>query len=510
VVTGVADSFFTDEELDWWGDTEQAAAVALPVPRRRPPPRTLARDLERLRGGFERRSPVPASAAALATLVLTVALVAVVRLSLGGDDPVELTGAQPAAEAAPAPTPSASAGTRPPADPGALETGNRGPRVRDLQVALVALGLFAPAVDGSYGPATAAAVAAFQGASGLAVDGVTGPVTAAELQEALWEQARPDAATARRGIAAAAEAGRLDAAAAESANAAVAATLRAIRRQSPGRAAVLGLALRDVAAVADGYSAARTALFAELRANVEALAAGPPAIEASSVADGAGVVYRHFPDHGYQFHPLGSFAKLNTLLRRERREEAARLAGALAARGVKSGDTLLWQYRFPFGGPDVWTSGFAQATGAQALARAGSLLDDPELLEAAAASFRAIPRDLTLPVAGGEWIQEYSFSDMAVLNAQLQSIISLSEYATLSGNEEAASFAASLGETTKAVLGELDTGCWSLYSLGGNPATTDYHAYHVSLLERLGRRTGDSVWRDTGRRWRGYLDAGGC
>lgn len=506
----MADSFFSDEEIDWWGDASAASAAvrgpAVPA-QRRAPPRTLARDLQRLQGGFERRSPVPASVAGLTALALVVGLVVVVRLSLGAD-PFERT--LPAtAVAPPAPTAAAPAETTTAPAPTVLERGNRGPLVRDLQAALTALGLFSE-VDGSYGASTAAAVASFQAASGLAADGVVGPDTTKALRESFWERARTDAVAARRGIAAAVAAGRLDSAAAESGRAAVSATVRAIRTQSPGRAAVLGLALRDVAAVADGYSTTRAALFDELRANVDALAARPPHFAGASVADGAGVVFRHFPEHGYQFHPLASFAKLGNLARREQREEAALLAAALVARGVRSGDALLFQYRFPFGGPSVWTSGFAQAAGAHALARTGVLLDDPKLVEAAAAAFRAIERDLTLPVAGGDWIQEYSFSNMAVLNAHLQSIISLSEYARLTGNEDAEAFAVGLSETAKSNIGEFDTGCWSLYSLDGNPATASYHSYHVDLLERLARRTRDPVWRETGRRWRSYQEAGGC
>jgi hypothetical protein len=502
----VADSFFSDDELDWWGDSSAVPAAvrdpAVPA-QRHAPPRTLAGDLQRLRGGFERRSPAPASVTGLTALALVVALVVVVRLSLG-DDPVEPT--LPAtAVAPPAPTATAPAAL----EPTVLERGNRGPLVRDLQAALTALGLFSE-VDGAYGASTAAAVASFQGASGLAADGVAGPETAKALRQSFWDRARSDAVAVRRGIAAAVAAGRLDAATAESGRAAVSATVRAIRAQSPGRAAVLGLALRDVAAVADGYSTARAALFDELRANVDALAARPPHFATASVADGAGIVFRHFPEHGYQFHPLASFAKLGNLARREEREEAARLAAALVARGVRSGDALLFQYRFPFGGPSVWTSGFAQAAGAHALGRTGVLLDDPELVEAAAGAFRAIERDLTLPVAGGDWIQEYSFSDMAVLNAHLQSIISLSEYARLTGNEDADVFVAGLSETAKSIIGEFDTGCWSLYSLNGKPATASYHSYHVDLLDRLARRTRDPVWHETGRRWRSYQEAGGC
>ena len=498
----MADPFFIDEELDWWGDAETAAAVAVPR-RRRPPPRTLAGDLRRLRAGFERRSPVPSAAAALLGLALLAALAVVLRLSLGGEEatPVAPVAARPAQVT---PTPAA------PAAPTALlEEGAHGAAVEDLQVALTALG-FHSGADGGYGATTTAAVAAFQGSNGLLADGVAGPATATALQGEFAERAAEDAESAEAGIAAALAAGKLDPAAAETARTAVAATVEAIAEQAPGRSAVLALALHDVAAVADGYTARRAALFQELQANVEALRTKAPEIELTSVADGAGVVYRYFPDHGYQFHPLGSFGKLNNLVRQGRGDEAGRLAEALVARAVRSGNALLWQYRFPFGGPDVWTSGFAQATAAQSLAGAGKLLGDSRLLDAAAAAFRAIPRDLTLPVGDGSWIQEYSFSDMAVLNAHLQSIVSLGDYVELSGNEDAGAFVAGLVATATALLPSFDTGCWSLYSLDGKPATDSYHAYHVRLLERLGRRTGEAVFRDTGARWRGYQSAGGC
>jgi peptidoglycan hydrolase-like protein with peptidoglycan-binding domain len=504
----VAESFFNDEELDWWGDTEPAAAVALPhVPRRRPPARTLAGDLRRLRAGFERRSPIPAPVAGLLGLALLVALAVAVRLSLGGEAAPEPVAATPSPAVASATTAESS-----PAAPaaGLLKEGKRGPQVHDLQVALTALGLLSGA-DGTYSGTTSTAVASFQGSSGLEADGVAGPVTAAALNEAFSQRALDYAATAEAGIAAAVEAGRLDAATAEEARGAVADTVQAVAAQSPGSAAVLVLALRDVAALADGYTTNRAALFEQLRVNVEALADGRPEMSlAGDVADGTGVLYRYFPEHGYQFHPLASFIRLNNLARKGKGEEAGRLADALVARGVRSGKALLWQYRFTFGGPDVWTSGFAQALGAQALARTGELLGDRHLTEAAAASFHAIPRDLTLPVAGGDWIQEYSFSDTAILNAQLESTVALREYAELTGNEEAGAYVAGLSDTTKSVLDEFDTGCWSLYSLGGKAASSMYHTYHVHLLERLGRLTRDPVYRETGQRWRGYLDAGGC
>src|SRR5205814_6338858 len=55
-----------------------------------------------------------------------------------------------------------------------------GPAVRQLQQRLKALG-YGVAVDGVFGPGTAAAVKKFQAAKGLAADGIAGPATQAAL-----------------------------------------------------------------------------------------------------------------------------------------------------------------------------------------------------------------------------------------------------------------------------------------------------------------------------------------
>ena len=63
----------------------------------------------------------------------------------------------------------------------ALAKGNRGEGVRWLQWALADRG-YSVAVDGSFGPATLAAVKAYQRDQGLAVDGSVGPATRKSLQ----------------------------------------------------------------------------------------------------------------------------------------------------------------------------------------------------------------------------------------------------------------------------------------------------------------------------------------
>ncbi len=62
-----------------------------------------------------------------------------------------------------------------------LRKGSRGDEVQQLQTDLTAAGFPVGAVDGVFGPATEAAVTAFQAARGLDADGVVGPQTWAAL-----------------------------------------------------------------------------------------------------------------------------------------------------------------------------------------------------------------------------------------------------------------------------------------------------------------------------------------
>ncbi len=65
--------------------------------------------------------------------------------------------------------------------PATQRQGAKGPAVRELQALLKAKGFDPGAVDGSFGPKTAAAVKRFQQAAGIGADGVVGPKTWAKL-----------------------------------------------------------------------------------------------------------------------------------------------------------------------------------------------------------------------------------------------------------------------------------------------------------------------------------------
>ena len=73
--------------------------------------------------------------------------------------------------------------TLPPA--GSLRSGDTGAQVKALQQSLITLGYTGLQADGNFGPATAAAVTAFQTANGLTADGVVGQKTADTINAAL-------------------------------------------------------------------------------------------------------------------------------------------------------------------------------------------------------------------------------------------------------------------------------------------------------------------------------------
>ena len=46
--------------------------------------------------------------------------------------------------------------------------------------------------------------------------------------------------------------------------------------------------------------------------------------------------------------------------------------------------------------------------------------------------------------------------------------------------------------------------------VGGAPASTHYHAYHISLLRKIAALTGDRSWAVVAARWERYQRHGGC
>jgi hypothetical protein len=314
-----------------------------------------------------------------------------------------------------------------------------------------------------------------------------------------------DAAVARRGITHALKQHWLKPPDAQRYRAAVSRALSDVNKLAPLRASTIASQLSQLTPLWDSYTSPRAlTLFSQLEANLSYLETRALPTTRVDIADDDGVVYRWFPQLGFEFHPLANFGSLNNDAASGDVESTRTLADALLARAIPHGQRLIWEYQFRFaGGRPPWASGMAQAVAAQALARSSALLTDPNLGAAAVRAFASVPPFL-LSLPTGPWIRLYGFNGQVVLNAQLQSILSLLEYAQTTGSTEASTLAQQLEATAEKLFPRFDTGDWSRYELGGGYAPREYQKFVTDLLAKLARQTQDPFWIATSQRFHAY------
>jgi hypothetical protein len=269
-------------------------------------------------------------------------------------------------------------------------------------------------------------------------------------------------------------------------------------RVPPGRARMLDDVLRLVTRSRSPTGPRALVLYSTLAENVSYLARHRIPGGRVDIADDDGIVYRWFTGSGFAFHPLANASKLNALVTAGKKDEARTLAAALADRASPKPDGAeVWEYQFDFDNVRApWTSGMAQAVMAQALARAGR--DDLARL-----AFQAIPGHLDRSLPAGPWIRLYSKTSALVLNAQLQSAVSLTRYADLTGDTQAGAYAKRLLATARTLIPRYDTGHWSSYSPGID-APLEYHDYVIDLLKLVRPLDDDPVWTDMLKRFQLY------
>lgn len=282
----------------------------------------------------------------------------------------------------------------------------------------------------------------------------------------------------------------IDAAEAASYRAEIARAVHLVRTLPSGRREHVAIALEEVAAFQGRLTGPRAlSLFGQLKANDDWFAKHWAPADHTDVTGADGVVYRYFAGRCLEFHPLADFGALNALVASGDVAASQRLADALTARGVHpSTGGVVWEYDFPFaGGRAPWTSGMAQAVAAQAFARAAKLVTARKsaYLGQARAAYQAIRGHLLTQVAAGPWIRLYAFNRAPVLNAQLQSVVSLQSYAADADDPDAAALATRMEHAAAAMLPRFDTGYWTYYSLPHDPSPLDYQQYVVQLLTKL-------------------------
>jgi len=235
---------------------------------------------------------------------------------------------------------------------------------------------------------------------------------------------------------------------------------------------------------------------------------------------GSQMLFEYYVGEGLQLQPLANFKKANQLhgacVKQTGvacdRAALAQLLDEMVATGVKRGKFTAYEYYFDFGGGlPPWISGMATATGIQAFGRAGQLLKTTRWRPYAKAAMPAFstyaPTGIRArgPLGGTHYLQ-YSFAPrLYIINAFLQSIIGLYDYADITGDTTASTLWRRAEPEARAELPRNDTGDWSTYSFAGRESTREYYDLLLEFSVSLCNRLHTKAYCDTARNFKGYL-----
>jgi hypothetical protein len=220
---------------------------------------------------------------------------------------------------------------------------------------------------------------------------------------------------------------------------------------------------------------------------------------------GSELVWEYYPGQGIQLQVLGSFGKANGLWQAGVSEYPAmeQLLAEIIPLASQRGGGLTWEYYFNWeGGSPPWTSAMSQATGLQALSHAYLATHNPYYLTIAAQAMGIFTHT---PAQGGVMIKtprgvrfiQYTFApSTAIINAFLQTLIGLHEYAAVSGSSLATGLFAAGNAEAESEVPRYDTGAWSLYQ-PGEEDDLSYHELVTGFLMQMCAITAAPVYCTT-------------
>jgi hypothetical protein len=253
-------------------------------------------------------------------------------------------------------------------------------------------------------------------------------------------------------------------------------------------------------------------LFRQLDANrVWFAASAPPRPAARISVPGDPLVYAYYPGHGLQLQPLFNWAKVNQYWFAKDYAAMQELIDRLAEVAVpQRGGWVSWEYTFDYPGSRApWLSGMAQGVAIQALARAWQATHSGKDLELARKALPGLGRPLAagglvVDSPRGRWWPLYAEEpSLRVLNGDLQTVISLYDYAAITGDAQVLAWAREGAQTAVAALPKYDTGAWSLYQ-GSREANLGYHDLMTLQLRQLALKTGNLDFRAYADRFAQY------
>jgi hypothetical protein len=223
---------------------------------------------------------------------------------------------------------------------------------------------------------------------------------------------------------------------------------------------------------------------------------------------GSQLVWEYYPGQGLQLQVLGTFGKANGMYTAGPTQYPAmvQLLSQMIPLASKRGGGTTWEYYFNFdGGTPPWTSAMSQATGLEALSRAYLATKNPYYLQVAGSGMAVFgkppPVGVTVPTALGARFLQYTFApSLLIINADLQTLIGLYTYASVSGNPTAQTSFAQGNAEAMAVLPSFNTGAWSLYSPGIEDDLS-YHELVTGFLQQLCALTKAPVYCTTAQQF---------
>jgi hypothetical protein len=294
--------------------------------------------------------------------------------------------------------------------------------------------------------------------------------------------------------------------------------LRGSRRRELGNV----IALVDGMALRRKLTASRmAAAFLILRRNAQYWPRMPFPRDRDRVSfRGSRLLFEYYAGNGLQLQPLVNFKQANLMHGAcvkdtgEPCDRAGlkRLLHELARTASRRGGFKTWEYYFAFGGgAPPWISGMAQATAIQALGRAYELLEDRRYLRQARAAFGAFSKPppvgvrTTGPLGGLHYLQ-YSFSPrLYIINAFLQSLIGLHDYAHITGDRRARRLFRAAEPAAREELPANDIGDWSTYSYRGAESTREYHELLREMAAGMCSRLGRKAYCEAARNFLSYM-----
>jgi D-glucuronyl C5-epimerase C-terminus len=263
------------------------------------------------------------------------------------------------------------------------------------------------------------------------------------------------------------------------------------------------------------------ALFLTLDRNRQWWTSGPMLTPGQEIEfTGSNLVWEYYAGQGLELQVLATFGRADGMYTAGRSSypQMRALLDEMIPLAVDRAGGIAWEYYFRWeGGAPPWTSAMSQGTGLEALTRAAKAFGPAagptgspdtylQIAQEALPIFTvAPPTGVRVPTPVGARYLQYTFSPRTdIINAFLQSLIGLYDYARLSGNAEGEQLFSAGNAQAQAELPRFDTGAWSLYQPGLEDDLS-YHELVTGFLDQLCSRTKAPVYCTTAQHFHAYM-----